>query len=336
MRRLPDARIPTPRMLANETAEWDARRPLLDGGLITLLVPTTGRSTLDRTLLSLQQQQDPEWRALVLADGAHVHLQTVAAEIARRDKRIRVWRLGARHGANWRSGHGMAGNVRNYAFPHVKTPWVGFVDDDDTLGPDYVSLVAAEEKGYQCIMFRVRWSPWARGERPFCFGYGCTRSANNSLSEVLPEWNASFIGKGHGGISFAMRTNLTARIRFGNNMFEDYYMRQAMAKAHLPILQSPHVTYYVKGVPRPEVRTGRRIENPAVCTFCVPPPEEALRIDCSYDYELARWLASGDGDYERHRQALLHGVCPKGNSTQSPGCRVVDQSACGSVAAAEG
>ena len=57
----------------------------------------------------------------------------------------------------------------------------------DSVGPDYVSLVAADADDFDSINFRMRWAPWAPGERPFCCGYGCTRKANRSLSEVLPE-----------------------------------------------------------------------------------------------------------------------------------------------------
>jgi hypothetical protein len=42
-------------------------------------------------------------------------------------------------GAKAGLGNNSAGMVRNAAFQHVDTPWVAFVDDDDTLAPNYVS-----------------------------------------------------------------------------------------------------------------------------------------------------------------------------------------------------
>ena len=123
---------------------------------------------------------------------------------------------------------------------------------------------------------------------------------------MLPEWNATYIQKGHAGFSFAMRTNVTHTLRFFPSMFEDYYFRQAMMKRHLRTLQSPHVTYYVKGVPRAETIIGTRIVNINVCTSCGRP----VQHDLSYEYQLARVLsANSEHDYEYYRRLLLRQLC---------------------------
>ena len=172
------------------------------GGLLTFIVPASGRSTLHRTLISLQQQEDPGWRALVLLDGAHVGLEQRAYRLVSLEKaRMRVCCLLKRFGSRVLTrgaevSHGSAGLVRNVAFAHVRTPWVGFVDDDDTVGPRYVAEVAADGDTFDAIFFRMRWTPWQSELRPDCFGYQCTRRTNTTMSEVLPEWNASFVEKG--------------------------------------------------------------------------------------------------------------------------------------------
>ena len=89
-----------------------------DGGLITFVIPTTGRNTLRRTLVSLLQQQHPGWRALVLFDGNGYHLPEDAREVAE-DPRIAVMALPIRLGREWKHGHGESGSVRNEAFRHV-------------------------------------------------------------------------------------------------------------------------------------------------------------------------------------------------------------------------
>ena len=247
---------------------------LPEGGLLTFIVPASGRSTLHRTLISLQQQENPEWRALVLLDGAHVGLEQRAYRLVGLEKaRMRVCCLLKRFGSRVLTrgaevSHGSAGLVRNVAFAHVRTPWVGFVDDDDTVGPRYVAEVAADGDTFDAIFFRMRWTPWQSELRPDCFGYQCTRRINTTMSEVLPEWNASFVEKGYCGISFAMRTKLTRPgpgnsrgLRFGNSMFEDYYMRVALYRSKLRVLQRAHVMYY-KGRTSPRGTSGETLDQP--------------------------------------------------------------------------
>ena len=198
--------------------------------------------------------------------------------------------------------------------------WVGFVDDDDTVGPDYVSLVAADAEDYDCISFRMRWVPWAPGQRPFCYGYGCSTRKNRSNSEVLPEWNATSSQFGHVGISFALRTSVTRYINFTSGAAEDYYMRLALFKKHLRVMQSPHVTYYVKGEPRAELpNLGLTIANLKVSQLNKYP---GLKAVLSYEYQLARELAAnGSHDYEHYRRSLLRTVC-HGHEKHSQECKV--------------
>ena len=42
--------------------------------------------------------------------------------------------------------HGSAGFVRNIGMSLVKTPWIGFLDDDDKLLPNYVESLIKELK----------------------------------------------------------------------------------------------------------------------------------------------------------------------------------------------
>jgi len=195
-----------------------------DAGLLTFVVPCSGRTSLfDLTIPSLSAQISQRWRALLVFDGG-IHDEAFAARIgaaADLEPRLRVWVLSKRMGffatGGAMRGHGSAGSVRNLAFQHVATPWVGFVDDDDSVSPKYVSLVEqalteGERVGqhWDSITFRMRWAPWRAFQEPFCHGYGCNQQdRNGSLSEVLPEWNATFLQRGHCGISFCLRTNLT-------------------------------------------------------------------------------------------------------------------------------
>ena len=308
---------------------------LPEGGLLTFIVPASGRSTLHRTLIRLQQQEDPEWRALMLLHGAHVVLEQRAYRLVSLEKaRMRMCRLLKRFGSRVLTrgaevSHGSAGLVRNVAFAHVRTPWVGFVDDDDTVGPRYVAEVAADGDTFDAIFFRMRWTPWQSELRPDCFGYQCTRRINTTMSEVLPEWNASFVEKGYCGISFAMRTKLTRPgpgnsrgLRFGNSMFEDYYMRVALYRSKLRVLQSAHVMYYIKGEPRLEAQAGRRLINPIVCTTCKIGIPEARR---SSEFQLARVMVAEDPrhTYEYHQRVLLRPMCQQLRFTNTSTCQIL-------------
>lgn len=115
--------------------------------MITIIIPTVNRPTLELSVNSLINQTNPNWNALILFDG-----------IKKRnfkDKRIKtlsipkVGRFGLRHGN--------AGLVRNVGISKVKTEWIGFLDDDDTLTPDYVELLLNKYKDYDLVVFRMKW-----------------------------------------------------------------------------------------------------------------------------------------------------------------------------------
>lgn len=76
---------------------------------LTIVIPTTGRESLERAKASAWAAADD---VIVVADGdesvpARVHVDA-----------------------------GCPGITRNAAIPHVRTEWVGFLDDDDALVPD--------------------------------------------------------------------------------------------------------------------------------------------------------------------------------------------------------
>ena len=87
--------------------------------LITFIIPTIGRSTLQNTLDCLINQSNPNWKAIVIFDG-------ISSTIQNTDPRICIIespKLG--------EGTNSAGLVRNYGITFADTEWVAFVDDDD-------------------------------------------------------------------------------------------------------------------------------------------------------------------------------------------------------------
>jgi glycosyltransferase involved in cell wall biosynthesis len=107
--------------------------------LITFVIATVGRPTLARAVASLLDQQDPEWRAIVVGDGVLPRVPV--------DRRIRVLAIE-------KLGH--PSHVRNRGVERVRTRWTGFLDDDDRLSPDYVAQLRRHCASVDVVIFRMR------------------------------------------------------------------------------------------------------------------------------------------------------------------------------------
>jgi len=109
-------------------------------GRITFIIPSIGRDTLRRTLDSLIGQTIPTWNAIVVFDG-------ISATINIPDTRIRFMEIEKK---------GNAGFVRNEGIKEATTEWVGFVDDDDILTPNYIECFNREKNNKDVIIFRMK------------------------------------------------------------------------------------------------------------------------------------------------------------------------------------
>jgi cellulose synthase/poly-beta-1,6-N-acetylglucosamine synthase-like glycosyltransferase len=142
---------------------------------ITFIIPTIGRPTLEKTIKSLQKQKCINWLAIIIFDD-------VTPSININDPRILLImcnKLG--EGANY------AGRVRNYGMNFVKTNWIAFLDDDDSISPDYVEKFNEEILNFSTdvIIFRMHFD-------------------NN----IMPELDTTDFYKGKVGISFAIKKNI--------------------------------------------------------------------------------------------------------------------------------
>ena len=113
--------------------------------LVTFIVSSFGRWTLERTLKSLIKQTDPSWRAIVALDGSAEggnpgYISTSPAYLTLPSMILtetRIEFLMMPLTGSYRFG----GYVRNKALEYVESPWIGFVDDDDALSNQYVALL---------------------------------------------------------------------------------------------------------------------------------------------------------------------------------------------------
>lgn len=189
--------------------------------LVTFVVPTQGRLLLRRALDGLYAQTDGGWRAIVVTDGHKIPTPTPD------DGRIE------RHAAPWR---GSAGLTRNFALPLVKTEWTAFLDDDDTVSPQYVEWLRTLAPKADVVVFRMQ----------------------HPTLGVLPPWLNPEIRWGQVGISFTVRTDWLAgrgvcfvrehdvNDRFGAAVNEDIQILEHLRLLNARIVIADHVGYFVR------------------------------------------------------------------------------------------
>jgi glycosyltransferase involved in cell wall biosynthesis len=194
---------------------------------VTFIIPTIGRPTLEKTIKSLQKQTCINWLAIIIFDD-------VTPSININDPRILLImcnKLG--EGVNY------AGRVRNYGMNFVKTPWIAFLDDDDSISPDYVEKFNEEILNFSTdvIIFRMHFD-------------------NN----IMPELDTTDFYKGKVGISFAIKKNIVdAGFIFSPSKYEDYHYLSLLKSNNYTIMISPYVLYFVRDYDVKCELTGNRL-----------------------------------------------------------------------------
>jgi hypothetical protein len=181
---------------------------------VTFIIPTLGRSTLEKTIKSLQKQTCVNWLAIVIFDN-------VTPNININDPRILFItcdKLGEHYN--------YAGRVRNYGMKFVKTNWIAFLDDDDSISPNYVEVFNKEILAYSTdvILFRMRYD-----------------------NDIFPDLDTNDIYKCKVGISFAIKKNIVdAGLLFYPSQYEDFYYLSLIKSNNYTIMISPYVLYFVR------------------------------------------------------------------------------------------
>jgi len=112
---------------------------------ITFVIPSINRESLKNSVDSLIQQTNPNWECIIVYDG-------VDGKIFE-DDRIKCLNIPKVGG--YSSAHGMSGLVRNEALKIIKTSWVGFLDDDDTIDSNYVDILFNRYNDYDLVIWRM-------------------------------------------------------------------------------------------------------------------------------------------------------------------------------------
>jgi len=188
--------------------------------IVTFIVPSIGRDSLNKTIKHLQEQTLNAWQCIVVFDGVRCPAHSPWKD----DSRITYIEI--EKAGSSANRHGNAGKVRNVALPHVTTPYTAFVDDDDYLDPTYVESILQEIGTDDGIVFRMRMP---------------------SGKVVPPLEMGNQIVMTHVGISFVLKTNKIKEnnLRFINSNGEDFDFLDKAIKSGMHIHVSEKVLYCV-------------------------------------------------------------------------------------------
>jgi hypothetical protein len=189
--------------------------------IITFIIPTIGRKSLLESIKSLYNLKNKRWKAIIIFDGVKNNYDI-------NDNRIKCLEIKKR--GNIGLNHGNAGIVRNYGLNcNIETEWIGFLDDDDSLSPYYIDYLLEEieiNKNIDICIFRM---------------------IDNT--NIIPNKYIHGIIQDHVGISFAIKKNVSDKIKFINSDREDYlYLKEAEYRLY-NIIISPYVAYFVRMSP---------------------------------------------------------------------------------------
>ena len=99
---------------------------------ISFVIPAYNASkTIERCIKSVQAQDSSDWEAIIVDDGSKDNTIELAKQLASGDERIVVL-------SQKNQGPGMA---RNFAMKNVTGDYIAFLDSDDYIERNYVSLV---------------------------------------------------------------------------------------------------------------------------------------------------------------------------------------------------
>jgi glycosyltransferase involved in cell wall biosynthesis len=179
---------------------------------LTFIIPTIGRETLSLTLQSLKNQTITNWKAIVIFDG-------IEPTIYETDPRITIIKTPIKLG----QGYNSAGLVRNYGIKFVNTEWVAFVDDDDSITPNYIESFLSELwLDPDVIIFRMTMD-----------------------DRVCPSIDSTNFFIKNVGISFAVKTELVSKFIFIPSIEEDFEFLDKVRLKNYKIVLSPYITYTV-------------------------------------------------------------------------------------------
>ncbi len=186
--------------------------------MITFIIPSIGRNTLNNAIKSIENQTSSNWKIIVVFDG-------IKSTITTNHPKITILEI-SKEG----KGVNSAGNVRNHGMKHVDTEWIAFLDDDDIIASDYVETF---EKEYEVHPFID----------VFIF-----RMYRNKEQDILPLLHTDNFYINQVGISFIIKSDIfTNGLQFSPSSTEDYNFLHLLRENNYCIMISPYTKYFVDG-----------------------------------------------------------------------------------------
>lgn len=203
--------------------------------MITFIIPSIGKHTLQQTINSIENQTIVDWKAIIIFDGVEptLFIDNPKFSILKIDK----------NGV----GKNGAGNVRNHGMKFVDTEWIAFLDDDDTIAPDYIETFNKEITEYSFVdvlIFRMH------------------KHILNNAPKILPKLNTDNFYVAEVGISFLIKANIFKKgFGFKPSHIEDFEYLSTLRDNNYCIMISPYVKYFVDQKYDPEIvsQTGNRV-----------------------------------------------------------------------------
>lgn len=199
--------------------------------MITFIIPTIGRNTLEQSVQSILQQTNPNWKIVILFDGIQSTFQSSNPQI----QVVEIEKKG--------KDRNSAGLVRNEGLQYVDTEWIAFLDDDDTVSPHFVETFYSEIDNYpqtDLLIFRMY---------------------NENKNIIHPSMDADNFYMNDVGISFVVKRNVFSKIQFVPSSVEDFNYLDEVRRQKYVIMISPYVEYYVNGLndSNKKFNLGRRV-----------------------------------------------------------------------------
>lgn len=178
---------------------------------ITFIIPSKGRRSLERTIRSVFEQTIKDFRIIVVFDG-------VKNTCDFKDDKILYLEAPLTKSP---------GLTRNFAFQHVVSKWIGFVDDDDLIYDKYIEELQKEDRQNPALGFLL---------------------FRMITSKITPDLSIrDKIVFNETGISFAVKTSVVKRngILFNKKGSEDFFFLESLVKKHCIFKISDYIAYEV-------------------------------------------------------------------------------------------
>ena len=186
--------------------------------IVTFIIPTIGRETLNRSIESILNQTIENWKAIIIFDG-------IKSNITINDERIKIIEI-EKKGLYINC----AGNVRNEGIKYATTEWIAFLDDDDTISHNYIETFYKElelNPNLDVLIFRMMIN-----------------------DKILPKLETNNFYLNDVGISFIMRLSIyNSGTIFTADGAEDFLYLDKIRKEGYIIIISPYITYFVRNEP---------------------------------------------------------------------------------------